>query len=115
MRVLPEPDSPTRPTISPGWIVSPASRTPSDLAMRSVELDAQASMLSSGADVTVTVPPRAGRPSDSPSPSSPAPTPNRTTTSPGRVAIHQALSSVLWPSAMIDPSSAFGGWAPRPR
>jgi len=54
-------------------------------------------------------------PSDRPSPRRPAPTPKRTTTRPGSVATHQAVSSVLWPSAMIDPSSALGGCAPRPR
>src|SRR6202021_2682780 len=41
------------------------------------------------------------RPSESPSPSNPAPMPNSTTTSPGSVATHQALSRVFCPSAMI--------------
>ena len=56
-------------------------------------------------------------PSFSPSPSARKlkPSARNTIASPGKVVIHQAVVMKFWPSAIITPHSAVGGWTPRPR
>ena len=73
---------------------SPVVAHARDQSVLRVELDAQSPDAQQRCGGVGHRPPRS-RPSESPSPSSPAPIPNRTTTSPGSVVIHHALSSAL--------------------
>ena len=110
VRVLPEPLSPTSPRTSPsrkleGDLVDRAQR-----AAGCGELDGQ---ILDPKDR----PAHSRTPSFSPSPSARKlkPSARNTIASPGKVVIHQAVVMKFWPSAIITPHSAVGGWTPRPR
>ena len=111
--LLPDPDSPTIPSTSPGI------ELPADLidgvndSVLGLELDGQ---LVDGDDRLRHGLVAAGSSaSRRPSPTKLTASAMTTITRPGNVTSHQAEKPETWPSAMSFPSAGVGGWTPKPR
>ena len=110
--LLPEPDSPTSPSTSPGCTSRSMPSTAVSVPRARGEAASCRPRTSSGCRRDH----RRGRSrSARPSPSRLKPSPVTTMAMPGKTEIHQAVLMKFLPSAIRTPHSAAGGWAPRPR
>ncbi len=108
--VFPEPDSPTRPSASPGSTSNETPSTACTAPRARSELDPKVAHLHERL---------AGHSglsrSASPSASSDSPSAVKTTATPGNVESCQCVVRYVWPLAIMFPQSGVGGCTPRPR
>ena len=109
VRLLPDPDSPTRPTASPACAVSETPRTACSVPSGERDLDVEVVQLQQRRahrrPLRCTVP----------SATSASARPASTTARPGAAVRYHLVNTKPWPSAIIEPQSGVGGGTPRPR